>query len=67
MRTESKPVFVGVDTVIRDTGVSRAKAYQIMRDLNAQMKEKYPSALIVHGRVNRIWYEEACLTKAGGH
>jgi len=55
------PMFVGVDTVKFDLGVSRSKAYEVIRDLNRQMKEKYPGAIIVSGRVNRIWYEEACL------
>ena len=29
--------------------------------MNAQLKEEHPTALIIAGKVNRIWYEEACL------
>lgn len=64
MAQEHLPVFVGVDTVRFDLGVSRAKAYQIIKDLNRELKTQYPQALVVSGKVNRIWYEEACLMKA---
>lgn len=61
MKDEPKPMFVGVDTVVFDLGVSRAKAYQIIKELNNQLRAQNPRALIVSGRVNRIWYDEACL------
>lgn len=64
MAQEHLPVFVGVDTVRFDLGVSRAKAYQIIKDLNRELKTQYPQALVVSGKVNRTWYEEACLMKA---
>ena len=64
MKEERKPLFVGVDTVRFDLGVSRAKAYEVIRELNAAMKAENPKAIVVAGTVNRIWYEEACL-KAG--
>lgn len=56
MNTE---LFIGVDKVKSDLGVSRAKAYEIIKDLNRQLKEVNPRAVIVSGKVNRIWYEEA--------
>ena len=52
MNTE---LFVGVDRVKSDLGVSRAKAYEIIKDLNRQLKEVNPRAVIVSGKVNRIW------------
>ena len=61
MAQERLPMFVGVDTVKYDLGVSKAKAYEIIKDLNRELKEQNPRALIVSGKVNRIWYEEACL------
>ena len=64
MANKRVPLFVGVDTVISDLGVSRAKAYEVIRQLNKEMKEQNPRAIVVAGKVNRIWYEEACL-KAG--
>ena len=66
MNREKEPLFIGVDTVMFDLGVSRAKAYDVIKELNAQMKKENPRAIVVSGKVNRIWYEEACL-KGGGN
>ena len=51
---------------IFDLGVSRAKAYDVIKQLNKELKKENPRAIVVAGKVNRIWYEEACL-KAGTH
>lgn len=64
MTEERLPQFVGAETVRFDLGVSRAKAYEVIKQLNKEMKEHYPRAIVVSGKVNRVWYEEACL-KAG--
>ena len=61
MDKEREPLFIGADTVMYDFGVSKAKAYDIIRQLNEELKEEYPKAIVVAGKVNRIWYEEACL------
>ena len=53
--------YVVVTTVMRDFDVSRAKAYIIIRSLNQRLLETHPNAIIVAGKVNRIWYEDACL------
>ncbi len=63
MAEERLPMFVGVDTVRLDLGVSRAKAYEVIKELNREMKEENPRAIVVTGKVNRIWYEEACLKR----
>ena len=57
--TSTNSLFVGVDVVRADLGVSKAKAYEIIKELNRQLKEVNPRAVIVSGKVNRIWYEEA--------
>lgn len=64
MAEERLPLFVGVDTVKFDLGVSRAKAYEVIKQLNKELKEQNPRAIVVSGKVNRIWYEEACLKVA---
>ena len=51
----AKALFVDVASVQQDLGVSRAKAYGIIKDLNRQLKEQYPRAIIIAGRVNRLW------------
>lgn len=61
MREERKPLFVDVNTVKYDLGVSRSKAYEVIKQLNSELKKEHPQALIVNGKVNRIWYEQACL------
>ena len=66
MKEDRLPLFVGVDTVKYDLGVSRAKAYEVIKQLNKEMKEQIPRAIVVSGKVNRIWYEEACL-RTGSH
>ena len=63
MKDERLPMFVGVDIVRFDLGVSRAKAYEVIKELNKEMKEENPRAIVVKGKVNRIWYEEACLKR----
>lgn len=52
-------LYIGVKTVMEDVGCSKAKAYQIIRELNAELKEKKPMSIILSGKVNRVWYEEA--------
>ena len=54
-------LFVTVDEIQQQCGVSRAKAYQIIRELNQELKKQNPRAIIISGKVNRTWYEEACL------
>lgn len=61
MSKNEKALFVNVETVQNDLGVSRAKAYQVIKDLNEQLKKKHPMAIVVAGKVNRVWYEKACL------
>jgi len=61
--SKSKPMFVEVDEVMTDWGVSKAKAYQIIRDLSSQMKLDHPGALTISGKVNRRYYEEKTLVK----
>ena len=67
MNKEKEPLFIGVETVMFDLGVSRAKAYDVIKELNTQLKKENPRAIIVSGKVNRIWYEEACLKGGDYH
>ncbi len=61
MENKTKTLFVDVATVCHDLGVSRAKGYQIIKELNSELKKQHPMAIVVAGKVNRVWYEEACL------
>ena len=48
---------------MEDWDVSKATAYNIIKKLNAQLIKEHPTALIISGKVNRIWYEDACLRR----
>lgn len=58
-KIDREPLFVGVDTVQHDLGVSKAKAYALIKELNLELRKKNPKAIVIAGRVNRVWYEEA--------
>lgn len=60
MKTANPPLLIGAAYVSSDLGVSRSKAYGIIKELNHQLKERHPTAIIVPGRVNRLWYLENC-------
>ena len=61
MNKNTDTAYIGPQQVMEDWDVSRATAYNIIKKMNAQLKEEHPTALIIAGKVNRIWYEEACL------
>ena len=51
-----KSMFVTPETIEKDFGISRTKAYEIIRDLNQELKEK--GFLTVPGRVSKKFYHE---------
>ncbi len=59
----NEKIYVGVYEVAKDFDISKQKAYQIIKQLNKQLKDNCPTAIIISGKVNRIWYEEACLKR----
>ena len=59
----TKPMYVGVDEVCADWGVSRSKGYAIIKQLSDQMKAENPKLLTMAGKINRFYYEEACMKK----
>ena len=62
----NKTAYIGPQTIMEDWDVSKATAYSIIKKLNTQLLEKHPTALIIAGKVNRIWYEEVCLQPHNG-
>ena len=63
METKRKPVYVDVEEVCRDWGCSRSKGYAIIKQLSEQMKAENPKLLTMSGKINRIYYEEACMRR----
>lgn len=63
MEKKNKPVYVDVNEVCEDWGVCRSKGYAIIKELSDRMKKENPRVLVVSGKVNRIYYEEACMMR----
>ncbi len=63
MNVINETAYIGPQTIMSDWGVSRATAYNIIKKMNAQLQKDHPSAIIIAGKVNKIWYEEACLKR----
>ena len=57
--------YVDADEVARDWGVSKSQAYKIIQKLNRQIREQFPDAIIVSGKVSRAYYNRCCLADAG--
>ena len=53
MNEKTKPLFVNVDTVRNDLGVSRAKAYQVIKELNTELRSSRNS--IPNLKRNILW------------
>lgn len=56
-------IYVDVNEVCSDWGVSRSKGYAIIKQLSEQMHEENPKLLVISGKINRKYYEEACLKR----
>ena len=65
MSENDESIMIGVETVKNDLGISTPKAYKIIQELNKQLKKQHPNAIVIAGRVNRIWYYDALLRKEG--
>lgn len=61
--TNIRPAYVDVAEVCRDWGCSRSKGYAIIKQLSEQMKSENPRLLTMSGKINRIYYEEACMRR----
>ncbi len=63
MNTEPESMFIRVETISEDLGVSKSSAYKIIQKLNKELKKEHPNAIVIAGRVNRNWYYDALLQK----
>ena len=50
---ENKTMFIGVAQIQQDWGISRSKAYQIIKDLNAELKKKNPGTAMGTSEKNK--------------
>jgi len=57
-------LYLNVSDVMALLGVSKSKAYQIIKDLNGEMSAK--GYLTVNGKVNRRYLLERCYSQEVG-
>ena len=50
--------YMNVDEVMEFLGISKSKAYNIMRELNVELKEK--GYVVIPGRINKTYFMEKC-------
>lgn len=55
---KQKSVLITAGEVAEVLQVSRNKSYQIINDLNKQMKDENPSYIVIRGKANRRYFEE---------
>ena len=54
----TQKMYVDINEIMKDWGCSRAKGYQIIAELNAQLLKMNPHSIIIQGKCNRKWYLE---------
>lgn len=54
----TKARYVTAEEIMEELGMSRAKAYQLIKQLNAELEEK--GFITVRGKVSRKYFEERC-------
>ena len=62
-RSMNKKMYVDVNEICEDWGVSRAQGYKMIKQLNKRMLELNPNLIVLSGKVNRRFYEENCYGK----
>ena len=53
-------MYVDADEFSKDWGVSKPKAYKMIKELNERMLKDNPNLIVIAGKVNRKFYEENC-------
>lgn len=56
----NKKMYVDVNEICEDWGVSRAQGYKMIKQLNERMLALNPNLIVLSGKVNRRFYEENC-------
>ena len=55
-----RKMYVDVWEVSKDWGVSKPKAYKMIKELNERMLKDNPNLIVIAGKVNRKSYEKNC-------
>lgn len=59
-----KELFIKVEEIAKDLGVSKPYAYKLVREMNEELKDK--GFMTIAGRVSRQYYEEKFYGLRGG-
>lgn len=59
-----KELFIKVEEIAKDLGVSKPYAYKLVREMNEELKGK--GFMTIAGRVSRQYYEEKFYGLRGG-
>lgn len=57
-------LFIKVEEIAKDLGVSKPYAYKLVREMNEELKDK--GFMTIAGRVSRQYYEEKFYGLRGG-
>lgn len=55
METRNEKIMLDADDISEILGIKKTRAYSIIRELNAELKQK--GKLTIRGRVNRRFFE----------
>ena len=55
-----RKMYVDAEEVSKDWGVSKPKAYKMIKELNERMLKDNSNLIVIAGKVNRKFYEENC-------
>ena len=56
----NKKMYVTVNEVCEDWGVSKAQGYKMIKEMNERMLNLNPNLIVISGKANRKYYEENC-------
>ena len=56
----NKKMYVTVNEVCEDWGVSKAQGYKMIKEMNERMLKLNPNLIVISGKANRKYYEENC-------
>ena len=60
MEIMSKKMYVTVNDICEDWGVSKAQGYKMIKQLNEKMLKINPNLIVLSGKANIKFYEENC-------
>ena len=52
---------VEVDQIAQEWHISKSSAYNVIKVMNQRLREINPDALVLPGRVNKLWYDSVCM------